>query len=57
MKKLFNLFHRKNKCEKFIILQWGKSSSIIQNVTSGNFEVFIIGNQELMNIEERGNIV
>lgn len=43
--------------QQFIILQWGKNSSIIQNVTSGNFELYLIGNQELMNIEERGNIV
>lgn len=43
--------------QKFIILQWGKNASIIQEVTSGKFELYMVGNHELMNMDERGNIL
>lgn len=48
---------KEEKKERFIILQWGIERSIIQEVTSNKFQTYIIGNQELLNIEERGNIV
>lgn len=43
--------------QKFIILQWGKERSIIQEVTSNNFETYIIENQKLMNLDEMGLII
>jgi hypothetical protein len=40
---------------KFLILQWGKERSIIENVNTQ--EVFIIDNQHLMNLDENGVIL
>ena len=58
MKKLLNLF-RKNKDDRktFIILQWGKERSIIQEVTGNDFPIYIIDNQHLMNLDEMGYVL
>lgn len=58
MKKILNIFRKKKQNEqKFIILQWGKNRSIIQEVTGNDFPTYIIDNQYLMNLEERGIIL
>lgn len=58
MKKLLNLFRKKKNDEKFfIILQWGKERSIIQEVTGNDFPIYIIDNQHLMNLDEMGYIL
>lgn len=41
--------------KKFIIIQWGKERSIIQH-TDYHYEIYIINNQQLMNLDERGLI-
>ena len=56
MKKIFNFLHRK-KCNKYLIIQWGKNRSIIQNVSDINNDILIIDNQYLMNLDERGLIL
>ena len=58
MKKLFNLFRKKkNNRKMFLILQWGKNRSIIQEVTGNDFPTYIIDNDHLMNLDERGLIL
>lgn len=58
MKKLLNLFRKKKNDEKyFIILQWGKERSIIQEVTGNDFPIYIIDNQHLMNLDEMGYVL
>lgn len=58
MKKLLNLFRKNNNDEKyFIILQWGKERSIIQEVTGNDFPIYIIDNQHLMNLDEMGYVL
>lgn len=56
LSNLYGLFPNR-KQEKFILLQWGSKRSIIQNVTSGKFELFIVENQHLMNLDEQGIIL
>lgn len=56
MKKILNIFKRK-KCNKFIIIQWGKNRSIIQNVSDINNPILLVDNQHLMNLDERGMIL
>ena len=58
MKKLLNLFRKNNNEKKyFIILQWGKNRSIIQEVTGNDFPTYIIDNNHLMNLDEMGYIL
>lgn len=58
MKKLLNLFRKKkDDRKKFIILQWGKERSIIQEVTGNDFPIYIIDNQHLMNLDEMGYVL
>ena len=58
MKKLLNLFRKKKNDRKyFIILQWGKNRSIIQEVTGNNFPTYIIDNDYLMYLDEMGVIL
>lgn len=58
MKKLLNLFRKKkNDRKNFIILQWGKNRSIIQEVTGIGFSIYIIDNDHLMNLDEMGGIL
>lgn len=51
MKKLNN--YTTNQ-EIFVLLQWGKERSIIESADS--HEVYLIENQYLMNLDERGVI-
>ena len=58
MKKLLNLFRKKKNDRKyFIILQWGENRSIIEEVTGNDFTTYIIDNDHLMNLDERGMIL
>ena len=58
MKKLLNLFRKKKNDRKyFIILQWGKNRSIIQEVTGNDFPTYIIDNDYLINLDEMGVIL
>ena len=40
---------------KYLILQWGKKRSIVQNIHS--HDILIIENQYLMNLDERGFVL
>ena len=58
MKKLLNLFRKKKNDKKyFIILQMGKERSIIQEVTGNDFSTYIIDNDYLMILDERGYVL
>ena len=58
MKKLLNLFRKKkNNRKMFLILQWGKNRSIIQNVSDIDNPILIVDNQYLMNLDEMGLIL
>jgi len=58
MKKLLNLFRKKKNDRKyFIILQWGKNRSIIQEVTENDFPTYIIDNDHLMILDEMGLVL
>ena len=57
MKKLLNSIHGRKKCKKFLILQWGKNRSIIQNLSDIDNPILIVDNQYLMNLDERGLII
>lgn len=58
MKKLLNLFRKKkDDRKKFIILQWGKERSIIQEVDTNDFTIYIIDNEYLMNLDEMGYVL
>ena len=58
MKKLLNLFRKKNNDRQyFLILQMGKNRSIIQEVTGNDFPIYIIDNDYLMNLDEMGCVL
>lgn len=58
MHKLLNyLFVKREKYDKFIILQWGSKRSIIKNVSDIDNPILIVDNQYLMNLDEMGVIL
>lgn len=54
MKKLFNLFKRKQNKKMYLILQWGKERSIIEDINT--YTQYIVDNQYIATLSERGNI-
>ena len=57
IKNILNSIHGRKQCKKFLILQWGKNRSIIQNVSDIDNPILIVDNQYLMNLDERGLIL